>query len=145
MSERPCLIAAVDLNDQAAAVLRRASKLAALCRADLVVAHVVDYHSGYESDHAPFHTPSEVRSSLIRCARAWLLGLLHHLDIPALETVELVVIAGRPLDAIASLAAERSPQFIMTGRSAWGGFSPLAGLSRDPRVRAQGCDVLREG
>jgi nucleotide-binding universal stress UspA family protein len=142
MSHRPCLIAAVDLNNRAAGVLRRATKLAALCHADLLVAHVVDYRGVFESDHIPAHGPADVQASLVRQARAWLLGLLHHLD-AAGPTVEIRVSAGQPLGEIADLAVERRARFIVMGRQAWGRhFGPLAGLAQDPRVQALNCDVI---
>jgi len=141
MSHRPCLIAAVDLNDQAAGVLRRAVKLAALCHADLVVAHVVDYRGVFESDHIPVRGPAEVQASLMRYARAWLLGLLHHLD-AAVDDLEIRVSAGQPLNEIADLAVERSARFVLMGRPTWGYFSPLAGLGQDQRVQTLGCDVI---
>jgi nucleotide-binding universal stress UspA family protein len=142
MSQRPCLIAAVDLNNQAAGVLRRATKLAAMCHADLVVTHVVDYRGVFESDHVPVRSPAEVQGSLTRQARAWLLGLLHHLD-AAGPGVEIRVSAGQPLGEIADLATERGARFIVMGRQAWGRrFGALAGLAQDPRIQALNCDVI---
>lgn len=139
MSVRPCLIAAVDLSPSAEGIIRRAARLAALCQAHLTLFHAVDFHAGYETDHVPCRTPDEVRIQMRRHARAWLLGLAYCLDV---GEVEILVRAGRVRDELIGLAEERQARYILTGTSRWGPLSPLAGLARDPRLVALGCDLL---
>lgn len=142
MSTRPCLIAAVDLSPSAEGIIRRAAHLAALCQAHLTLFHAVDFHAGYETDHVPFRTPDEVRTQMRRRARAWLLGLACCLDV---REVEILVRAGRVRDELIGFATERQARYILTGISRWGPLSPLAGLARDPRLVALGCDLLSTG
>jgi nucleotide-binding universal stress UspA family protein len=143
MTATPTIVAAVDLNPKAESVLQRAIKLAALCQAHLVVVHAVDYQPGMEDeDHVPAHTPEEVRASLVRAARAWLLGLVHHLDVPS---VEIVVEQGHPSEVIATLADQRGARYVVAGHPRWGALTPIARLERDPRIRAVDCDVLSVG
>lgn len=142
MSAGPCLIAAVDLNGRAEGIIQRAARLARFGNLRLVVTHVVEHHTGFESDHVPFATPAQLRAALARDARAWLLGLMHHLEMP--ET-EIVVAEGRVGEALAALAVEQRARTIVTGTLKWGAISKLAGLAADPRLRSLRCDVLHVG
>ena len=139
---RPCLIAAVDLNARAEGVIRRASRLAHFGDMTLVVVHVVEYHTGFESDHAPAATPRQLHAEMARAARAWLLGLLHHMN---MSEAEVVVESGKPAEELAQLVATRRPRYLVTGALKWGRLSKLATLPRDPRVLAARCDVLHVG
>lgn len=142
MSGGPCLIAAVDLNGRAEGIIQRAARLARFGNLRLVVTHVVEHHTGLESDHVPFVTPAQLRAAMARDARAWLVGLLHHLGMP--ET-EIVITEGNVAEALAALGAEHRARTIVTGSLKWGAISKLAGLGADPRLRAVRCDVLHVG
>ncbi len=133
------LIAAVDLNHRAEGIVRRAARLAALCHGRLILLHVVEFEAGYESDYVPLLTPNQVRGDMERQARAWLLGLVCHLN---LTGVEIVVRSGRLNDVVTELALERQARYILTGSSKWGFFSQLGGLARDRRLLALGCDLV---
>lgn len=133
------LIAAVDLNHRAEGIVRRAARLAALCHGRLILLHVVEFEAGYESDYVPLLSPDQVRGDMERQARAWLLGLVCHLN---LTGVEIVVRSGRLNDVVTELALERQARYILTGSSTWGFFSQLGGLARDRRLLALGCDLV---
>jgi len=139
MPESISLIAALDLNDQAAILIRRAGRLAAQCQARLVLAHVVDFHGGYESDHVPFLTPAQVQDQMVRHARVWLLGLVHHLEVPE---VEILVRAGAVVPVLADLALARNARYLVVGTGRWGPFGKLASLVKDTRLSAAGCELI---
>ena len=140
MSNRPCIIAAVDLDGRAPDVVEHAAKLAALSRADLIVVHVVDYQGGYESDHAPVQSPAQVRKAMIDHARASLVGLVHLLDLPV-GHVEIIVEWGAVADTLLALAAALHPVYVLAGRSRWGMLGSLGGLEQVLESRT-GCDLL---
>jgi nucleotide-binding universal stress UspA family protein len=139
MSNRPTILVAVDLNDHAVGIVRRAAKLAAHCGGHLVVVHAVDHRPGYESDQVPLIGPAEVENQMARYAHAWLTGLLHHLN---LATATIEVYPGPALETVCDLAARLRPLYVVVGRSSWGILSAFSGLS-DALERARcDCDVL---
>jgi nucleotide-binding universal stress UspA family protein len=140
MSHRPCIIAAVDLDGRAPEVAEHAARLAAMSRADLIVAHVVDYKGGYESDHAPAQSPTLVRKAMIDHARASLVGLVHLLDLPV-GRVEIVVEPGAVADTLLAMAGALHPVYVLAGRSRWGLLGSLAGFEEILTART-GCDLL---
>lgn len=139
MTHPDVVIAAVDLNGKAERVIRSSAGLARARGLHLAVTHVVDRLGLFESDHVPVYSRAELEGSLARYARGWVLGLLHHLDLP---NVEVVVLSGDPRDAIAVLAEERRARAIVVGKSWLGPLGKLAGLAADRRIRALGCEVL---
>lgn len=142
MSHSPVVIAAIDLDSRAEGIIRQAARNAAAGGMHLLVAHVVDHLGLFESDHIPVYNRAELKASLERYARAWVLGLLHHLDLPS---VEVVVRTGNPRQEIATLAEERGARTVVAGKSWVGPFGALAGLAADKRIRALGCEVLTVG
>lgn len=140
MTNRPSIIAAVDLDGHTSDVVEHAAKVAALSRARLIIVHVVDYQGGFESDHAAVHTPAQLRKAMIDHARASLVGLVHLLDLPVGQ-VEIIVEPGAVADTLASLAAALHPVYVLVGRSRWGMLGGLAGLEKVLKSRA-GCDLL---
>jgi len=139
---QPALIAAVDLTDRAEEVLRRAARLARFGNMRLVIAHVVEYHCGFESDHVPFMTPGQMQAQMTRDAHAWLRGLAHHMQ---LHGAEIVVRSGQPAEVLGALVAERHARYVVTGPLKWGAISKLAELARDHRLIESRCDVLHTG
>lgn len=140
MSQRPCIIAAVDLDSLASEVIEHGAKLAAVSGADLIVAHAVEYEGGYESDHIPSHTPAQVRNHMRRYARASLVGLVHHLGLPV-SRIEVRVESGSVADALLALATELHPSHLLVGRSRWSLLSPISGLASTLKAQT-GCDLL---
>ena len=139
MSNRPTILAAVDLNDHAVGIVRRAAKLAAHCAGHLVVVHAIDHRPGYESDQVPLIGPAEVEDQMARYAQAWLTGLLHHLNL-ANATAE--VHPGRALETVCDLAARLRPLYVVVGRSRWGILSAFSGLSDELTRTGCDCDML---
>ena len=139
MSNRPTIVAAVDLDGDAIGIVRRAAKLAARCDGRLVIAHVVDHRPGYESDQVPVVAASEVEEQMVRYARAWLRGLTYHLELPQ---ADVAVSTGRPFASLVELAIQLRPLYVVVGRSRWGFLSRFAGLSRALEKIGSGCDVL---
>jgi len=92
MPTRPTIIAAVDLDGAAVGIVRRAARLAARCAGQLVIFHAVDHRPGYECDHVPLIAAADIEGQMVRYAHAWLIGLLHHLDLPFVQRTS----AGRP-------------------------------------------------
>lgn len=132
------VIAPVDLDHKAEDIVRCASRLARLHQADLIVTHVVA-DCGAESGYAPFSSAREAREGMAREARAWLVGLLHHLGI---QGVEIVVTDGSLRESVVALAERRRACCIVTGQSRWGVLGRLAGLQGDARIARLGCDVV---
>jgi hypothetical protein len=140
MGDKAYVIAALDLNEEAVRVVRRAARLADWCHARLILVHVVEHHSGFETDHVPFLTPGQVRETMQREARAWLLGLACHLELPR---VEILVPSGRLGPVLADLALERRARCLVTGPSRWGNHSKLVPLAQDRRLLEAGCELVR--
>lgn len=139
---QPCLLAAVDLDRRAASVIRRAARLAQSAGLDLVVVHVVEHETGFESDHIPFLTPAQLRADMVRAASAWLRSLLQRLNLPQ---VEVVVQSGVLAAVLTGMVEQRRVRYLITGPLQWGALSRLATLAADPRVVAARCDVLHVG
>ena len=93
MPNQPIIVAAVDLDRRAVPVIAHAARLAALCQGHLALVHVVDYAGGYESDHPFPQRPGGVLDDMVRHARASLVGMVSHLELPN-DWVEIRVETG---------------------------------------------------
>lgn len=133
----PIILAAVDLDARATGVIAHAARLAALCQGYLVVVHVVDYPGGYETDHGFPQPPGAVLDDMVRHARASLVGMVRHLDLPV-DWVEIQVANGPTPDTLADIAAARHPRYVLIGSPRWGGLSPTAGLGAALKARNGG-------
>ena len=139
---RPCLLAAVDLDRRAAGVIRRAARLAQSADLALVVVHVVEHETGFESDHVPFLSPAQLRGAMAQTAHERLQRLLQKLNLPQ---AECVVRAGALREELADLVQQRRARYVVTGPLKWGAISRLATLAADARLQEVGCDVLHAG
>jgi hypothetical protein len=142
MSTSGCLVVAVDLDRHAENTIRRAASVARFSRLALVVVHVVEHDTGCEADHVPFLAPQELRARMARQARAWLLGVVHHLG---LKDAEIVAVPGNLPATLADVAAEHRARYLVTGPLRWGALSRLAALSRHARLVATHCEILHLG
>jgi hypothetical protein len=124
----PIILAAVDLDAHASGVIAHAARLAALCQGHLVVAHVVDDRAIDEDDHSFPQPPGAVLADMVRHARASVLGMVYHLDLPT-DWVEVRVQTGPTADTLADIAAARHPRYVLIGSPRWGALSPTAGLA----------------
>ena len=48
----------------------------------------------YECGHVPLIAAADIEGQMVRYAHAWLIGLLHHLDLPFVQRTS----AGRPAE-----------------------------------------------
>jgi hypothetical protein len=128
MTTQPIILAAVDLDRHAPAVIEQAARLAALSQAHLVVTHVVDDAPGYGSDQPFPQRPGDLRAAMARHARAWLVGMINHLDLPN-HSVEIRVETGSPIPTLADLVVELQPRYCLLGPARLGPLSPSAGLA----------------
>jgi universal stress protein A len=142
MTDQSLIVAAVDLDAKAGGIARRAARLARHCGGRLQLVHIVDHRPGCESDQLPLVNAADVESQMQRYARAWLLGLACHLDLPE---ATITVLAGRPFDRLLDLARAARPSYVVVGRSRWSLLSPLAGLSDALATAGIECDVLAVG
>jgi len=140
MPDQSIIIAAVDLDGRAVAVLAHAARLAAVCQGHLVLVHVVDYVGGFESD-LPFpQRPGAVLDDMVRHARAGLVGMVSHLELDP-KRVEVRVESGPVAETLAGLAGLLKPRYWVIGQSRLGLLSPTAGLAAVLKARSD-CEVL---
>lgn len=142
MSTPGNLVVAVDLDRHAENTIRRAARVARFSGLALVVVHVVEHDTGCEADHLPFLAPQELRAHMARQARAWLLGVAHHLG---LRDAQIVAVPGTLPATLADIAAEHRARYLVTGPLRWGALSRLATLSRHARLVEAHCEILHLG
>lgn len=68
MNEFQRILCVIDPDTRGEQVLRLAWEHARRHAASLLTAHVVDYHTGFESDHAPFLSPAALTTGLAQAA-----------------------------------------------------------------------------
>jgi hypothetical protein len=141
MPTQPSILAAVDLDRHATHVISQASRLAALCQGHLVVAHVVDDADLFMPD-LPFpQRPGDAREAMARHARASLVGMVSHLDLPN-DWVEIRVEVGPITQTLADVATAIQPRYCLLGPARLGPLSPTTGLVAAIGPRGD-CEVLR--
>lgn len=127
MPTQPSILAAVDLDRHATHVISQASRLAALCHGHLVVAHVVDDADLFVPDQPFLQRPADARDAMARHARASLVGMVSHLDLPN-AWVEIRVEVGSITRTLADIATAIQPRYCLLGPARHGPLSPSAGL-----------------
>lgn len=133
---------AVDLDRKAPGLIRRAAKLARTAGLPLLVVHLVDFHTGFESDHAPFMSPEQIRQEMAQAAHGGLSRLVQSLGLPE---AEVLVTSGRLRQGLADLVLEHQARYLVTGTLRWGFLSALANLGSDWRLQEAGCELLHLG
>jgi len=73
------ILCVIDPDRHGEQLLRQAVQHAERCGARLLTAHVVDHHTGYESDHIPFVTPAELSTALAKAAQQRIRAMLDRL------------------------------------------------------------------
>jgi universal stress protein A len=129
------ILVAIDLGKHSELVVRRAAQLAKAHDAKLIVAHIVDYTLGFESDHIPFRTPSEMQTAIADLARKRLDEMLKRLNLAA---VDAIVINGRPEREIHYLVEQQRADMLVVGSDAPHGLRKI----KDARLDARACQVL---
>jgi hypothetical protein len=140
MPTQPIILSAVDLDGHATDVIAQGARLAALCQGHLVVVHVVDYPGGYESDNPFPQRPGDVLDAMVRHARASLVGMVNHLDLPT-EWVQIRVETGSVTQTLADIAGALQPRYCLVGPARLGPLSPSAGLAAAIKGRSD-CELL---
>jgi hypothetical protein len=133
----PIILAGVDLDARASGVIAHAARLAALCQGHLVIAHVVDDQTGDEDDHGCPPPPGAVLADMVRHARASLLGMVYHQDLPT-DWAEIQVQTGPVRNTLVDLAVARHSRYVLIGSARWGLLSPTAGLADALKIRNAG-------
>jgi hypothetical protein len=134
-----CVMVAVDINTKAASLIRRAARLAGTTGLRLLVVHLIEHHSGFESDHVPFLTPEQMRLEMARTAHDGLMRLVQSLGLP---DAEVLVVPAWLRQGLAELVLEQQARYLVTGPLKWGFLSPLATLAGDWRLQETGCKLL---
>ena len=138
--EGPVVLAAVDLDQRATAVIVRAADLAATCQGRLVLIHVVDYQGGYAPDQPFTQRPDQVLEQMARHSRYALLGMVMRLSLPS-DWVEILVETGPLAPTLAQRAAALNARYLAVGRARLGPLSPTATLA--PMLEARpGCELV---
>lgn len=135
----PCLMVAVDLDSSATGLIRRAARLARTTGLRLLIVHLVEYHSGFESDHAPFLSPAEMREAMAHTAHE---RLGHILKTLSLAEAGILVRTGRLRENLAELVLEQRARYLITGPLKWGFLSKLATLGSDWRLQECNCELM---
>ena len=141
MSTKPNILAAVDLDGHATTVIADAARLAALCQGHLVIVHVLDDAWQVQPDQPFAQRPDVVRDAMVRHARASLVGMVSHLDLPT-DWIEIRVEAGPVTRALSEIAGALQPKYCLVGPARFGPFSPSAGLASALKEQSD-CEVLR--
>ncbi len=116
MSKPLTVLAAVDLNNSTTAVVRRAHQLAASCGGQLVLAHAVDWHTGYEVDHIPSHTPQQIASAMADEACQRLAKLAKGLGA---DQAQIWAVWGQPQRVVQAVAEAVNAEVVVVGTSGW--------------------------
>ncbi len=140
MFTQPIILAAVDLDSRAVQVIERAARLTALCHGRLVVAHLVDHRIPMEAD-LPFSQPQdEVRTDMVRHARASLVGMVNSLDLPSNRS-EVRVEPGPVVEGLAALVAQLGPRYCVIGRPRFRPLGATSGLAAALASRGD-CELM---
>jgi len=132
------VLCAIDLDDKAVHVLRRAAALAGLASAELNIVHVVEYVPPLDMDYI-VPPVEEVEAALLDAAHTRLEKLTAEAGI---EHGRREVVSGRPGREIVRLAAEREVDLIVVGRHKRHGLVGVPGSTSERVVRDAPCDTL---
>ena len=115
MSTYKRILALVAFNSDSAAVARRAVQLSRAYGATLALAAVVDYTPGFESDHAPFLTPGEMRQAIVRDLREKLDQMTTE---AGADGCEIIVACGSEKEVVSELTDSWRPDLVLVGSNA---------------------------
>lgn len=116
------VLCAIDLSRRSELVVRRAIQIAHACQADLTVLAVIDFHTGFESDHYPFRTPGEIKNEMIRTVDARLKEMLEQIGA---GWVKRLVVAGQPDQIAMQQAKDWDAKLVIVGSHAPHGMETL--------------------
>ena len=133
------ILLAVDPEDDNTALIARGRELARRFKADLSLAHVVEYFPVDPASETLVPTPVSVEQELVDEARKQLRGIARALDI---TDRHIHVRVGTVRREIAQLATEQQVDLIVVGRHQRHGLGLMLGSTGTAVLRAAPCDVL---
>ncbi|MBF0309041.1 MAG: universal stress protein [Magnetococcales bacterium] len=107
------VLCAVQPDGRGEGVVRRALRMARLEGCEVGVVVVMDFHTGFESDHIPFRTPAEIKAEMVRYLEGRLQGMLEKLG--CREWVRGWVVAGDPEREVGRQAGEWGADLVVVG------------------------------
>jgi nucleotide-binding universal stress UspA family protein len=123
------IIALIEPRPGGEAVVRRALQTARFHGAALAIAGIVDYSPGFESDHVPFLTPTQMTDAICADVRERLGEILTR---AGGGSAEIIVARGSRDDAVADILGSWKPDLVLVGRRAPHGLDkPDSRLARD--------------
>ena len=105
------ILCVIDPDARGEQVLRLAWEHARRHSAALLTAHVVDYHTGFESDHAPFMSPTELATGLAQAASERIRAMLDKIH----PSGNLWVEVGPARQTVVELANECGAELVIVG------------------------------
>jgi nucleotide-binding universal stress UspA family protein len=105
------ILCVIDPDARGEQVLRLAWEHARRHSAALLTAHVVDYHTGFESDHAPFLSPAELATGLAQAASQRIRAMLEKIH----PSGNLWVEVGPAWQTVIGLANECGADLVIVG------------------------------
>jgi len=111
MNDCQRILCVIDPDERGEQVLRLAWEHARRHGAELLTAHVVDYHTGFESDHVPFLSPAELVTGLAQAACQRIRAMLEKIH-PA---GNLWVEAGPARQTVIALANDCGADLVIVG------------------------------
>lgn len=133
------ILAVIDIPPKGEPIIRRALALARVNQAQLLVATIVDLDTGFESDHVPFMTPSQLRERTAQDIRGRLDLMLARLGAPGIEGR---VLTGKPNLAVAALSEEWQPDLIVGAARETAAIQKTSSLTPFTTAPSLPCDVL---
>ena len=117
------ILCVIDPDQRGEQVLRQAVAYAQKQGAEWIAAHVVDYHTGFESDHIPFLTPTQLRLELAAAAAQRIGTMLK--DIHG-TTGPLLIEIGPARDTVLKIARLLQVDLVMVGSYSPFGLTTMA-------------------
>jgi nucleotide-binding universal stress UspA family protein len=111
MSQIRRILCVIDPDARGEQVLRLASTHAQRTGAELMTAHVVDYHTGFESSHAPFLSPTQLNAELAGAAFQRIRVMLDKIRAGGKLRVEV----GPPRETVIDMATEFAADLVIVG------------------------------
>lgn len=105
------ILCVIDPDARGEQVLRLAATHAQRTGAELMTAHVVDYHTGFESSHAPFLSPTQVNAELAGAAFRRIQAMLHKINPASKLRIEV----GPPRETVIEMATEYGADLVIVG------------------------------
>jgi len=111
MSQFRRILCVIDPDARGEQVLRLAWTHAQRTGAELLTAHVVDYHTGFESSHVPFLSPTQVNDELAGAAFRRIQAMLYTI----MPGGKLRVDVGPLRETVIEMAYEFRPDLVIVG------------------------------